>query len=213
MAQPAVRRCLPRSMPRCKSTQSWGRPWAMAPHLFFAAALPVYLARFCTILRRGLNNSSWSLSTPALSRCGRAGHVGSWQTLGELQAREVWTDRVTQIFDVNYTADANDPANAGHNSGSQDAFVLTAYTLSRAATLQTRAEWFADPHGARAATPGTYGEATAGMTLHLKPWLEFRPEVRGDFSGQKSFGAEDTSIRHRNQISTGFELLFKGRLL
>jgi Putative beta-barrel porin-2, OmpL-like. bbp2 len=141
------------------------------------------------------------------------GHTGSWQTLGELQAREVWTDHFTQIFDVNYTADANDPANAGHNSGSQDAFVLTAYTLSRAATLQTRAEWFADPHGARAATPGTYGEATAGMTLHLKPWLEFRPEIRGDFSGQKSFGAEDSSLRHRNQLSTGFELLFKGRLL
>jgi hypothetical protein len=141
-----------------------------------------------------------------------AGHVGSWQTLGELQAREVWTDRFTQIFDVNYTADANDPANGRHNSGNQDGFILSAYTLSRAATLQTRLEWFADTHGARAAIAGSYGEATLGITFLPKSWLEFRPEMRGDFSGQKSFGAADSSIRHRNQLSMGFELLFKGRL-
>ena len=141
-----------------------------------------------------------------------AGHVGSWQTLGELQAREVWTERFTQIFDVNYTADANDPANGHHNSGNQDAFVLSAYTLTRAATLQTRLEWFADTHGARAATAGSYGEATVGITFLPKSWLEVRPEIRGDFSGQKSFGAADSSIRHRNQLSMGFELLFKGRL-
>jgi hypothetical protein len=141
-----------------------------------------------------------------------AGHVGTWQTLAELQAREVWADHFTQIFDVNYTADANDPANGRHNSGSQDAFVLSAYTLNRAATLQTRVEWFADTHGARATTPGTYGEATAGVTLLPKSWLEFRPEIRGDFSGQKPFGAADSSIRHRNQLSLAFEVLFKGRL-
>jgi hypothetical protein len=141
-----------------------------------------------------------------------AGHVGTWQTLGELQAREVWTDRFTQIFDANYTADANDPGNGRHNSGSQDAFILSAYTLSRRATVQTRVEWFADPHGARAATPGTYGEATAGITVLPKSWLEFRPEIRGDFSGQKPFGAVDSSVRHRNQLSAGVELLFKGRL-
>jgi hypothetical protein len=68
-----------------------------------------------------------------------AGHVGSWQTLGELQAREVWTDHFTQIFDVNYTADANDPANGRHNSGNQDAFILSAYTLSRG--QQCRHDW------------------------------------------------------------------------
>jgi Putative beta-barrel porin-2, OmpL-like. bbp2 len=141
-----------------------------------------------------------------------AKHVGSWQTLGELQAREIWTRRLNQVFDVSYFSDLHDPANGRHNSGSQDAFVLTSYELSRIAALHTRLEWFADPHGSRAAIPGTYGEATAGIALHPRPWFEFRPEIRGDFSGQHSFGAADSTLRHRNQLSAGFELLLKGRL-
>jgi Putative beta-barrel porin-2, OmpL-like. bbp2 len=141
-----------------------------------------------------------------------ANHVGSWQTLAELQAREVWTPRFNQAFDVGYFSDPHDPANGRHNSGSQDAFVLTSYELNRIVALHTRLEWFADPHGARAAVPGTYGEATAGITLHPTPWFEFRPEIRGDFSGQHSFGSEDSPIRHRNELSAGFELLLKGRI-
>jgi hypothetical protein len=50
------------------------------------------------------------------------------------------------------------------------------------------------------------------VTLSLSRWCEFRPEVRGDFSGQDSFGAADSNIRRRNQLSTGFEVLLKGRL-
>jgi Putative beta-barrel porin-2, OmpL-like. bbp2 len=139
-------------------------------------------------------------------------HVGTWQTLAELQAREVWTPRFNQAFDVGYFSDPHDPANGRHNSGSQDAFVISSYELNRIAALQTRLEWFADPHGARAAVPGSYGEATAGITLRPKPWFEFRPEIRGDFSGQHSFGAANSPIRHRNELSAGFELLLKGRI-
>jgi hypothetical protein len=141
-----------------------------------------------------------------------ANHVGTWQTLVELQAREVWTPRFNQAFDVGYFSDPHDPSNGQHNSGSQDAFVLTSYELNSVAALHTRLEWFADPHGARAAVPGTYSEATAGITLHPTPWLEFRPEIRGDFSGQRSFGAAASTVRHRNELSAGFELLLKGRL-
>jgi len=140
-----------------------------------------------------------------------AGHAGTWQTLSELQAREIWTPRLNQVFDVSYFSDLNDPANGRHNSGSQDAFVLTSYELNRIAALRMRVEWFADPHGSRAKIPGTYGEATAGIAVHPKAWVEFRPEIRGDFSGQQSFGAADSTLRHRNQLSAGFELLLKGR--
>lgn len=140
------------------------------------------------------------------------GHAGSWQTLGELQGREVWTPRFTQIFDAHYTAEANDLANGRHNSASQGAFVLTSYALSSSATLHTRVEWSADPHGARFAIPGTYSEATAGISLRPKSWFDFRSEIRGDFAGQNSFGAVDSFNRHRNQLSVGFELLIKGRL-
>lgn len=141
-----------------------------------------------------------------------SGHIGRWQTLAELQTRQAWTDRFSQIFEMNYIADVGDPANGRRNSAAQDASILSAYIFNRKTTLHTRVEWFADPHGSRAAVPGTYGEATAGVNIHPNSWFEFRPEVRGDFSGQRSFGTANSSLRHRNQLSTGFELLFKGRL-
>jgi Putative beta-barrel porin-2, OmpL-like. bbp2 len=140
------------------------------------------------------------------------GHVGSWQTLGELQVREVWTARLSQIYEVNYTADVNDPANRQHNSATEGAFIMTEYLLPKSLALHSRFEWYADPHGSRIAIPGTYGEATIGLTVHPKPWLEFRPELRGDFSGQNSFGSLDSTVRHRNQLGGGIELLIKGRL-
>jgi hypothetical protein len=139
-------------------------------------------------------------------------HAGTWQTLAELQARESWTARFSQIYQVSYIADPSDPGNGGHNSGTQGAFVLSKYELSRKVTLQTRLEWFSDPHGTRVAIPGVYSEATLGVTFRPKPWIEFRPEIRGDFSGQSSFGSADTSVQHRNQFSEGFEVLIKGKL-
>jgi hypothetical protein len=141
-----------------------------------------------------------------------AGHAGTWQALGELQARELWTGRFSQIYQASYIADTGDPAAHGHNSATKGAFVISTYRLNRTAVLNTRLEWFSDPHGARTVVPGVYSEATAGVTLSLSRWCEFRPEVRGDFAGQNSFGAADSNIRRRNQLSTGFEVLLKGRL-
>lgn len=138
-----------------------------------------------------------------------SGHVGSWQTLAELQAREVWTPRFTQIYQVSYLSDPHDPGTGHHNSSSQGAFILNSYALSGVAALHLRLEWFSDPHGARILIPGTYSEAAAGVSFSPKPWFEFRPEIRGDFSGQQSFGSFDSTIRHRNQLSVGFEFLVK----
>jgi hypothetical protein len=106
------------------------------------------------------------------------GHVGSWQTLAELQIREAWTRRFSQIFDSSYIADASDPANKKHNSAAQSASALSAFILRRDATLHARVEWFADQHGSRIKIPGSYGEATLGAGLHPNEWLEFRPEIR-----------------------------------
>ena len=140
------------------------------------------------------------------------GHVGTWQTLGELQLRQVWTQRLNQTYEVNYIADVNDPANHQHNSETEGAFVLTEYALRETTALHARLEWYADPHGSRVKIPGTYSEATVGVAFHPRPWLEFRPELRGDFSGQNSFGAADSTVRHRNQFGGGIELLVKGRI-
>jgi hypothetical protein len=141
-----------------------------------------------------------------------ATHAGNWQTLAELQAREAWSGRFSQVYQVSYITDTRDPGNRNHTSQTHGAMVLSSYELSRTIALNTRLEYFADPRGTRIGIPGTYGEATAGVAFHPKTWMEFRPEVRGDFSGQQSFGPADSSQRHRNEFSSGFELLFKGKL-
>jgi hypothetical protein len=139
------------------------------------------------------------------------GHVGNWQTLAEFQTRETWTPRLRQTFDISYTADPNDPANQMHNSASTDSFITTSYILTRSLALNNRLEWFNDPHGTTAAIPGTYSDAAAGVTIRPDSRIEFRPEVRGDFSGQPSFGSADSAIRHRDQLSFGVEVLIKER--
>ena len=141
-----------------------------------------------------------------------AGHAGTWQALVELQAREVWTERFSQIYQVSYIADVGDPANRGRASATQGALVLSTYRLDRNTALNLRLEWFSDPSGARTAVPGTYSEATVGVTFYPKRWWELRPEIRGDFSGQDSFGPADSRVRHRDQLSVGVEVLLKGRL-
>ncbi|ADW71375.1 outer membrane beta-barrel protein [Granulicella tundricola] len=140
------------------------------------------------------------------------GHIGSWQTLSELQAREVWTPRISQVLQVHYMADTSDPANGRHTSSTQGAFAITSFKFSDKAYLNTRVEWFSDPHGVRVATPGTYSEATVGLNLHPRTYITFRPELRGDFAGQQSFGSTDAQARRHNQLSAAFELTFKAHL-
>ncbi len=139
-------------------------------------------------------------------------HVGGWQTLSELRLRQVWSKRATQIFQAHYSVEADDPGNAHQSSATKGAFTITALRLSELASVHTRLEWFADPQGIRTAIPGNYGEATLGVTLAPKAWLEVRPEIRGDFAGQASFGAVDSTLRHRNQLSFAIELVAKARL-
>ena len=139
-------------------------------------------------------------------------HAGNWQTLAELEARENWTDRFSQTFQASYITDTRDPGNHGRTSQTHGALVISSYSVSRPLALNTRLEWFADSRGTRIAIPGTYSEVTAGLSLRPKTWIEFRPEVRGDLSGQHSFGSADSGQRHRNELSLGFELLIKGKL-
>ena len=174
---------------------------------------PDYIAR--AIYRpRGDKDRQWlaTVYTGPEPAAATKGHVGTWQTLAELQAREVWTPRIAQVIQVHYMADVGDPAVGHRTSSTQGAFVITSFKLNDKAYVNTRGEWFSDPHGVRIATPGSYGEATLGLSLHPTRWISFRPEVRGDFSGQHSFGSADNSVRHRNELSVAFEMIYKGRL-
>ena len=174
---------------------------------------PSYVAR--AIYRpRGAKDRQWLVTAYSGPQpvAATAGHAGHWQTLAELQAREVWSPRVAQVVLVHFAVDVADPAAGGHSSSTQGAFAITSFKLSDAAYINTRVEWFSDPHGVRVALPGSYGEAALGMSLHPARWIDLRPEIRGDFSGQHSFGGTDRTDRHRNQFSAAFEMVYKGRL-
>jgi hypothetical protein len=58
-------------------------------------------------------------------------------------------------------------------------------------------------------TPGTYSEATLGLDVMPVAWLNFRPEVRGDFAGQRSFAASLGGPPTRNQLTVVFDLIVK----
>jgi hypothetical protein len=137
-----------------------------------------------------------------------AGHLGTWQTLAELQARHVWTPRIGQVAQVHYAADVRDPTTK-RVSPTQGAYLLTAFRVNPKLFINTREEWFSDPHGVRNETPGTYSEATLGLNVMPVAWLNFRPEVRGDFAGQRSFAASLGGPPTRNQLTVAFDLIVK----
>jgi len=137
-----------------------------------------------------------------------AGHLGTWQTLAELQARHVWTPRIGQVAQVHYAADVHDPTTK-RVSPTQGAYLLTAFRVNPKLFVNTREEWLSDPHGVRNETPGTYSEATLGLNVMPVAWLNFRPEVRGDFAGQRSFAASLGGRATRNQLTVAFDLIIK----
>ena len=174
---------------------------------------PGYVAR--AIYRpRGEKSGQWlaTVYTGPLPVFTTKGHQGTWQTVYELQTREVLTPRLVEIIQAHYAVDRQDPAVGRRDTTTQGAFAITAYKFSDKVYLNTRAEWFDDPHGIRAPIPGTYSEATAGVAFYPLGWFSIRPELRGDFAGQPSFGSLSEPARHRNQLSGAVEITFKGRL-
>jgi hypothetical protein len=137
-----------------------------------------------------------------------AGHLGTWQTVAELQARHVWTPRIAQVAQVHYATDVHDPTTK-RVSATQGAYLVTAFKIDPKLYLRSRGEWFSDPHGVRSETPGTYSEATAGINYMPLSWLNFRPEIRGDFAGQRSFAASLGGPARRNQLTVAFDLIVK----
>ncbi|MDT7817876.1 MAG: hypothetical protein QOJ42_7792 [Acidobacteriaceae bacterium] len=136
------------------------------------------------------------------------GHLGSWQTIAELQARHVWTPHIGQVVQVHYSADVNDPTTK-RVSPTQGAYLLTAFKVNPTFFINTRAEWFSDPHGVRNEKPGTYSEATLGLNFMPVNWINFRPEVRGDFAGQRSYASSLGGPPRRNQLTVAFDVIVK----
>jgi hypothetical protein len=136
------------------------------------------------------------------------GHLGTWQTIAELQARYLWKPRIAQVLQVHYSADVRDAATK-RVSPTQGVYAFTAFKINPKFYINTRGEWFSDPHGVRNEAPGTYSEATLALNYIPVKWLNFRPEVRGDFAGQKSYSASRGGGPSRNQFTVAFDLMVK----
>jgi Putative beta-barrel porin-2, OmpL-like. bbp2 len=170
---------------------------------------PCYVAR--ALYRPNYNKDTQLIATVftgPLPVAVTPGHLGSWQTVAELQARHVWTPHIGQVVQVHYAADVNDPTTK-RVSPTQGAYLFTAFKVNPKLFINTRAEWFSDPRGVRNETPGTYSEATLGLNVAPVSWINFRPEVRGDFAGQRSYAASLGGPPRRNQLTVAFDVIVK----
>ena len=78
--------------------------------------------------------------------------------------------------------DANTPVGTGSWYG---LYTIGIYHLTNKFDLIGRAEWFDDVKGTRTGINTNYSEVTGGLNWHPLRWLEFRPEIRGDFAGAR----------------------------
>ncbi len=138
-----------------------------------------------------------------------AGHTDSWQTVVDLEARHTWTPRLTQVIQVNSSWATQDQKNNDDTSATHGAFLMATYHANKQLDINARAEWFHDAHGVRTGTAGQYGESTLGLGIMPNKWITFRPEVRGDFAGQPSFGPASSTVHTRNQFTAAGDLIFR----
>ena len=138
-----------------------------------------------------------------------AGHTDSWQTIAEAEARHAWTPRFSQMMQASSSWASKDQGNQGGTSATHGASSIATYHLDKQLDLNLRGEWFYDVHGVHTGVAGQFGETTLGLGIMPAKWITFRPEVRGDFSGQPSFGPVNAAVHSRNQLSAAFDVIFK----
>jgi hypothetical protein len=115
---------------------------------------------------------------------------------------------LTQQFLVSGSWDFNDPA-VNRTSPAYGAFTILTYHLNQHLDLNGRGEWFWDKDGARTGHPAHYGELTAGLNVMPNPWINFRPEIRGDFASEPSFGSVRLTDRERSQLTVAFDIILR----
>lgn len=133
------------------------------------------------------------------------GMAGDFVTMVELRLQQNWSERFTQIIQSNMGWDRNTPVGTGSFYG---IYTLGLFHLTKTLDFNTRADWFDDPQGTRTGFATDYFETTIGVNWHPVRWLEFRPEIRGDFAGAAAFGST-TNPTHYSQLTGGISALVK----
>lgn len=87
--------------------------------------------------------------------------------------------------------------------------MVTVHQTRQTLDLNMRGEWMHDANGIRTHFRGTFGESKVGLNVMPKPWISFRPEIRGDFASAPVFGPMDATTHRRNQLTAGGDLIIK----
>jgi hypothetical protein len=86
---------------------------------------------------------------------------------------------------------------------------ITTFHLTKKLDLNARGEWFRDERGVRTGLPGIFSEATWGVNVVPNKWISLRPEVRGHFAAQPSYGRVGSSPHKPNEFSAAIDLIVK----
>ena len=125
--------------------------------------------------------------------------AGNHVTMVELRIQQDWSPRFTQVVQSNMGWDSGTPVGTGSWYG---LYTIGIYHLTNKIDINGRAEWFDDVKGTRTGINTNYSEVTAGLNWHPLRWLEFRPEIRGDFAGAPAFG-RNGAHNYRDMLSGG----------
>jgi len=143
--------------------------------------------------------------------CGRdailaaPGLGGDFDTVVELRVLHNWSENFTQIIQSNMGWDSNTPVGTGAWYG---LYTIGVLHLSETYDALARLEWFDDVGGTRTGISTNYEEVTLGTNWHPRKWIEFRPEIRGDFAGRPAFGRGGVP-RDRAQFTSVMSALIK----
>jgi hypothetical protein len=133
------------------------------------------------------------------------GLAGDVDTVLELRVQQDWTRRFTQVVQSNMGWDADTPFGTGAWYG---VYLINILHITRTFDGLLRAEWFDDSNGTRTGVATNYEEVTLGVNWHPRKYIEFRPEIRGDFAGAPAFGVNGAHT-DRNQLTGGISTLLK----
>lgn len=133
------------------------------------------------------------------------GMAGTFATTAELRVQHAWTERFTQVVQSNMGWDTNTPVGTGEWYG---LYTVCIYHLTPTVDTLGRVEWFDDVNGTRTGFATNYSELTLGVNWHPYSFLEFRPEIRGDFAGENAFGNGGVGTT-TSQLTGGISALLK----
>jgi len=131
---------------------------------------------------------------------------GDFETMVEVRVQHQWNDYFTQIVQNNMGWANGLPG--GGTGEWYGVYTIGIMNMLPKLDLNLRAEWFNDVQGTRTGVASSYEEVTIGLNFMPPPCLNFRPEIRGDFSSDPAFGTASTGLTTR-QLTVGLEALMK----